>query len=374
MFKRSLSLLSLSMLLLNGCSDSKDKYILTGNITDSTLEGKSVYLFTGINPHRVDSTKIVEGQFKFENYAYFTDYAFIQLDERHYADFFIEPESIRINLRTHVAETGTLNQLFVKYKQEELELSKEYQSFIANYLQHKRAEGIDEISIEEAIDSIYETSYTPRYKNLNLRYLEGNENNIMGVEAIYTLSSIMSLEELKPIILRVGEDIRGHNLIQKIENDIINSGPAGVGKPFIDFSIEKVDGSKAAFSDYVGKGKYVLVHFWASWSTPCKEVIPFLENAYSKYKNENFNVVGVAVEDKLEDTKTILKKLKPAWTQLLNGLETPTGLYEISSIPYLILFSPDGRIIERGIYKENIEEVLKHHLTPPILETSFVLF
>ena len=261
MFKRILPLLSLSMLLLNGCSDSKDKYILIGNITDSTLEGKSVYLFTGINPHRVDSTKIEDGQFKFENYAFFTDYAFIQLDEKHYADFFIEPESIRINLSTHVAETGTLNQLFVQYKQEELDLSKEYQSFIANYLQHKRAEGIDEVTIDEAIDSIYETSYRPRYKDLNLKYLQGNENNIMGVEAIYTLSSIMSLEELKPIIQRVGKDIRGHNLIQKIENDIINSGPAGIGNLFIDFGIEKEDGSKVAFSDYIGKGKYILVDF-----------------------------------------------------------------------------------------------------------------
>lgn len=79
------------------------------------------------------------------------------------------------------------------------------------------------------------------------------------------------------------------------------------GVMFTDFTIEDSDGLSVSFSEYIGKGKYVLVDFWAGWCGPCKREIPNIREIYDKYNGEDFTVLGVAVWEKPEDTKKPLK-------------------------------------------------------------------
>jgi len=138
------------------------------------------------------------------------------------------------------------------------------------------------------------------------------------------------------------------------------------GMPFTDFTIENgsVDSSKVSLSDYVGKGKYVLVDFWASWCGPCIAEIPVLVEVYDQYKGDNFELLGVAVWDKRKDTQKSIEKHNATWPQIFDTGEIATKLYGISSIPHIILFGPDGTIVARGlrgdVLKAKIEEVMCH--------------
>jgi thiol-disulfide isomerase/thioredoxin len=118
------------------------------------------------------------------------------------------------------------------------------------------------------------------------------------------------------------------------------------GKMFTDFTVEST-GEK--LSDYVGKGNYVLVDFWASWCGPCKREIPNLVKILKKHQDKGLTVLGVAVWDKVEDTKQAIETFKIEWPVMLDAQTGPTDLYGISGIPHIILFAPDGTIVSRGL-------------------------
>lgn len=134
-----------------------------------------------------------------------------------------------------------------------------------------------------------------------------------------------------------------------------------IGTMFRDFAVE-YNGKTQKLSDYVGKGQYVLVDFWASWCGPCRAEIPTLINVYNKYKNKNLNVVGVAIGDEPEDSEAAIKELGVNYPQMINTDDSCHFIYGIAGIPHIILFGPDGTILARDLRGEMIEMTVKQHL------------
>ena len=97
-------------------------------------------------------------------------------------------------------------------------------------------------------------------------------------------------------------EVLTHPYVQKKRENTASSDNFGYpmeGHKFRDFSVD-YDGQTTRLSDYVGRGQYVLVDFWASWCAPCRHEIPILIDAYEKHKDKGLVVLGVAVSDKPE--------------------------------------------------------------------------
>ena len=134
---------------------------------------------------------------------------------------------------------------------------------------------------------------------------------------------------------------------------------------FIDFEVVEDPsnpGKITRLSDYVGKGKYILVDFWASWCPPCREEIPGIRAVWKKYAGKDFDVVSVAVADRIEDSKAAISAFGMDWIQILNTGSIAADAYGIQGIPRIMLFGPDGTLVADELRGSDIEKAVRKAL------------
>jgi thiol-disulfide isomerase/thioredoxin len=110
------------------------------------------------------------------------------------------------------------------------------------------------------------------------------------------------------------------------------------------------------------RGKYVLLDFWASWCGPCRAENPNVVAAYNKYKNKNFIVYSVSLDNNRDAWMKAAKDDGMNWIHVsdLKGWESVAArAYNIESIPSNFLLDPTGKIIARDLRGDALEQQLQ---------------
>lgn len=209
------------------------------------------------------------------------------------------------------------------------------------------------------IDSLYTTVINGSLKELCLSTIKSNKNNSVGVAAFNVMirNVEMNPQQMQELVNSLGPKAREDESVKQTSKMLDSILSTAEGTMFKDF---EVDGVK--FSDYIGRGKYVLVDFWASWCGPCKEEIPNIAKIYKTYAGKDFDVLSVAVWDNPENTKAAAAEHGVVWNQIINAQKIPTDLYGIQGIPQIMLFGPDGTILRRDLRGDAIEAAVKEAL------------
>jgi peroxiredoxin len=110
-----------------------------------------------------------------------------------------------------------------------------------------------------------------------------------------------------------------------------------------DFTLADLKGRPLTLSSY--RGKLVLLNFWATWCGPCKIEIPWFMDFEQTYKDKNFAVLGVSLdEDGWEAVKPYIQQKKINYRVMI-GTEQVAQMYgEVDSLPTTFMIDREGRV------------------------------
>lgn len=128
------------------------------------------------------------------------------------------------------------------------------------------------------------------------------------------------------------------------------------GEAFVDAALTTLKGEPVKLSDYIAKGDYVLVDFWASWCGPCRQAMPDVQATVKKHKK--VKVLGIAVRDKVADTEMAMRNLNISWPVVCSLDAGVAQTYGVYGIPAMILFGPDGTIVARDFNASSLDQLL----------------
>lgn len=350
----------LAAALFAGISSAQQasSYTVEGYLKDSLLEGKMLYILRYDDNKYIDSTRVTNGKFTFTGKA--DTSAFCRIDaERNYASFILENGSIKVDVYTHNNPSGTpMNEKLARMFFLEDSLHAANQKMHTE-IENQTTDKGEQIRLK---GEAYLRQIRPLLVQTLMDCFNENPNNSLGEYAIRSLSQKCTPTEMDAVFAKAGPWLMSLRVPKELKRSVEAKRNTAEGKKFVDIEGEKEDGSPVSLSAYVGKGKYTLVDFWASWCGPCREESPHVAELYNKYKDQGLEVVGVATWDKPERTKKAIEELNVTWPQILNVETKPMELYGFNGIPYIILFAPDGTIVARDLrgdaMKHKVAEVL----------------
>jgi thiol-disulfide isomerase/thioredoxin len=142
------------------------------------------------------------------------------------------------------------------------------------------------------------------------------------------------------------------------------SGPSCEAKTtaHLNFTLKDIDGASVKLTDY--KGKVVLLNFWATWCGPCKLEIPEFVEAYERYRDKGFVILGVLSEDDPApaELRSFMAKFRMTYPVFLEHQELAAANGELWALPTSFLIDRQGSICTRhtgAMTKDMLEQEIK---------------
>ena len=194
-----------------------------------------------------------------------------------------------------------------------------------------------ELPLDAPADSLYAD-----YNKLVPESIEANLDNLFGAYlfSVYEFDG-NDIAAAKTRLKQFPAAVQAHPILQRIAEKVAATENTEIGKPYMDLTLPDAAGEPVALSGIVGKGRWVLLDFWATWCGPCRMIAPAVEEVAADFE-------GRAVVGKVDvDEQTELARR-----------------FGIMSIPTLVVMK-GGKVVEQAVGargKADIAAMLERHL------------
>lgn len=366
MQKKIFFLFTITALMVNTLYAQDKSFVLNGLIDASAgdLSGTTVYLKKNISGQpdivQLDSTIVENNRFTFKGEVPGTPTIYYVSAGSKAALF--SPEagqiSMQIGQKNRISGTAKNNQMQAFLDLQE-SISTDLKEINSRYSVMENTEESRQswlAEVQPLRDKLEKGSYSITKDNIKNEIGEYLLTMLYQVLPDEQLAELM--EEARPAFLQSesGQRLSKYTVYRDIQQ--------GKGR-YLDMTLQTPDGKEVSLSDYVGKGKYVLIDFWASWCGPCVRELPKLAETYSKYKDKGFEIIGISLDERKQDWLSAIDRFNMTWVNMsdLKGWKSLAGTtYGITSIPFTLLVDKEGNIMESYLYGEELNYRLQEIL------------
>ena len=325
--------------LLVACNPASSYHFSTTASPDDN--GKMAYITDYDTGAKIDSVVVGENAIVFEGSVREPIVARLIVDGKRRGTFILENDSISFDVERRLP-SGTpmndrLSRLFVE--------ADSIESLIDLYTDSARIDNKYNQRVNDLTDA---------YKRLFDDAYHENQGNVLGFYAFYQMTFDMTEQEVIDAV-RQNELLKRYSRISKLLDSYSIRNATAAGKSFVEVAYND---TIYHLSDYLAKGNYTLVDFWASWCGPCIRETEVIKDIYKKYNGNGLDVLGVAVWDEPHNTLDAINSHELKWKHIINSQNIATDAYGILSIPHLILFDPEGTIVARGMTGDSLRAVV----------------
>jgi peroxiredoxin len=223
---------------------------------------------------------------------------------------------------------------------------------------------------EKRKDEAYVNELRKRYSAANdekekiqKKYIAQHPDSYFSLVALREVAgSSMDVSTIEPIFKGLSEKLRNSEDGQEFAKLIEAQRLTSIGAVAPEFTQNDVNDNPVSLSSF--RGKYVLLDFWASWCGPCRAENPNVVKAYNAYKDKNFTVLGVSLDQpgKKDSWLEAIKKDGLEWTQVSDlkfWNNEVARQYGVRAIPQNYLIDPTGKIIGKNLRGEALEKKLE---------------
>lgn len=356
---------SICLLLIALCANAQNKkFTINGSIDGAGYNGKYIYLQKMSDDRRslvkIDSALIQNNEFVFSDLSRTegVELGFVsspQLKDAHQALVVLESGIIDLKMGKPSFASGTPgNEACYRFIQDQ-ELQK---TKLEALLQ--KTEYLDSEEGTAEYDALLNTIKTNGFE-----YTKSNIGNEVGEFFLFSFIELFEPSDILDLLSETRPQFQNSRMGSEMKAYFEKKAKTGKGAKFMDFSMPAPDGRQISLSDYAGKGKIILVDFWASWCGPCIKEMPHVVKAYNEYRDKGFEIVGVSFDTDASAWKGALSRLNMTWPQMsdLKGWKSEAGqLYGITSIPFTMLLDREGTIIATNLRGEQLSNKLKELL------------
>ncbi len=169
-------------------------------------------------------------------------------------------------------------------------------------------------------------------------------------------SEIPRLEKLVSAFAEARPDL---NMTHAMQAKLERFKKVALGAPAPALTLPDTSGQEHKLHEL--RGTVTLLDFWASWCSPCLRQIPDLKEAYAKWHERGFEIIGISVDSKAERWKAAIRKYEMNWPQLsdVKGWASRAAAeYNVTFIPFNFLLDAEGRILAKNLHSGALDAKL----------------
>ena len=340
-------------------------YVISGEVKGAEGQTVSLKQIRDLQPVEISSTTVKAGKFTLKGTTPYPEFCLLHIGDKGPVQFFVENSNIHIVVDMDQMEkskvTGsTENDIFMefingieKYTRQQKQLNDSYASLSTSGIAAPDATTKIRTQIEQLnVDRTnYMTSFVQKYP--------GKIATAFIVDNV--LLNSMSMAQLEQASKGFDAKYKQSPWVKTLTDHVSSVRRTEIGQPFTDITLKSPDDQPISISDYAGKGKYVLLDFWASWCGPCRKANPQVVELYNRYKSKGFEIVGISLDRGKKEWVEAIKNDQLSWPHMsdLNYWQSAAAkLYSVNSIPHTILLDKNGKIIAKGLHVEELKKKL----------------